>query len=181
MIETLQETKFLPPTFLFSLPPSYLPSLPPSKQHSRKGKHVRFLIPEGQFPLWAAFTDHFFGSLQICQVVTSSVSSKLQSYLKTLRGERWVRSRWLGSRGRGTGKGGPCAGASEFPTRAGARVGVGRTGYLQMAVGVRSLLGPALGAGAREQSTPIHSPRVQGPNDQILPALRLDTHGWLEI
>lgn len=25
------------------------------------------------------------------------------------------------------------------------------------------------------------SPPVQGPNDQILPALRLDTHSWLEI
>lgn len=64
-----------------------------------------------------------------------------------------MRSRWLGSRGRGTGKEGPCAGASEFPTRAGAGVGVGRTDYLQMAVGVRSLLGQALGAGAGEQST----------------------------
>lgn len=93
---TLQETT-VPPTFLV-LPPTIPPSLPPSKKHSRERKHVRFLIHKGQSPLWATLSDHFFGSLQICQVVTSSVSSKLQSYLKTLRGEV------KGYKGKGTGK-----------------------------------------------------------------------------
>ncbi|XP_030165479.1 bactericidal permeability-increasing protein isoform X3 [Lynx canadensis] len=79
VIETLRATNFLPPPLS-----SFLPSPLPSKKHSKKAKRARFLIPERHFQPREALTGHFFGSLQICKVVTSSVSSKLQRYLETL-------------------------------------------------------------------------------------------------
>lgn len=64
-------------------------------------------------------------------MLTNTVSSKLQPYFQTLPGEDWKGSGRLGKKGDGGGRQREHDGASKFPRKSWAWVGLGRAGFKQ--------------------------------------------------